>query len=314
MTTFEKRPGQDFVILNLTDLHMIDKDWQENSDMLQHLLRTVDALVEQTKPDLITISGDFTFAGNDYAYHCFIKWLDGYAIPWAPVWGNHDNQDGPEYIDDIADLFLGAKHCIFEKGDPALGNGNYVVRICEAGRPVYALIMMDCHDLATAPDGQLRRDHLWPSQMTWYEQQVQSMPGVKNAIITHVPLYGFHYAFDTAWNSNYDPKTVTLEQSHDPHYWNEGYKNSYGVNHEGVHSCPYDAGEFGTLVRLGATDLVISGHEHVNNFVIDYHGISCVYSLKTGHGAYCDPILNGGTVIRVGDAGRTIEHVYVEQE
>ena len=68
------------------------------------------------------------------------------------------------------------------------------------------------------------------------------------------------------------------------------------------------------IVRaLGSTKNVVVGHDHVNNFVIDYCGVKLVYGLKTGAGCYWNPILNGGTVITIGENGvRGIHHEFVD--
>jgi hypothetical protein len=83
-------------------------------------------LIERTSQNPITLSGDIAWVGNDYAYDMIASLLEIYKIPWAPVWGNHDNQGGAEYMDKIATRYMTNPYCVYEKGDAAIGNGNYV--------------------------------------------------------------------------------------------------------------------------------------------------------------------------------------------
>ena len=68
-----------------------------------------------------------------------------------------------------------------------------------------------------------------------------------------------------------------------------------------------------TLKQSRIIKTVVAGHEHVNNWMVNYEGIKLVYSLKTGMGCYWNPILNGGTVLAVGSDGiREIKHEFVD--
>ena len=108
MRILKKNPERDFTVLNLTDTQLSNAEWAEGHKAREILEYTVRELVARTSPDLITVSGDLAWAGHDHAYTMLADLLDGFSIPWAPVWGNHDNQDGAEYIDGIAVISFGA--------------------------------------------------------------------------------------------------------------------------------------------------------------------------------------------------------------
>ena len=109
------------------------EEWADGHKARRILEHTVRELIERTSPDLITISGDLAWAGHDHAYDMLASFIDSFNIPWANVWGNHDNQNGAEYIDSVATRYMSYKNCIYEKGDRSLGNGNYVICIEEQG-------------------------------------------------------------------------------------------------------------------------------------------------------------------------------------
>ena len=60
----EKDPNRDFVILNITDVQL--KKWQAYSEEGELATKIMDKLVEQTKPDLITMTGDNAWSTSTY--------------------------------------------------------------------------------------------------------------------------------------------------------------------------------------------------------------------------------------------------------
>jgi len=219
-------------------------------------------------------------------------------------------------IEAQADLYLTYKNCIFEKGDPALGSGNYVIRIEEEGKTVFAIIMMDSHNLVpyTKPDGSEIRiwAYLTEQQLAWYSEQIAAVERVESCMIMHMPIYEYNVAFDSAWNSEYEPKSVDPHDSYDEKYWNEGYKGSFGVKYEGICSYPEDEGVFDVILKEDSTKTIIVGHDHRNNFCIKHKGVKFVYGMKIGEGCCWNEKINGGTVMRISDSGSEIEHVFVD--
>ena len=131
-----------------------------------------------------------------------------------------------------------------------------------------------------------------------------------SAIVLHIPIHAYRSAFNEAFNSKYIANSISWEDSFDDKYWNEGYEDSFGLNNEGIWSPPVEDGMFELIEGIGNTTAVIAGHDHINNFAINYHGVNLVYALKTGMGCYWDQKLNGGTVLRITSNG--IEEVYHE--
>ena len=293
--TLQKHHGKDFIILNLTDTQLSNEEWNEGHPNRKILEYTITELIQRTKPDFITISGDIAWAGNDIAYDSLADFLEHFHIPWAPIWGNHDNQGGPELIDRVATRYMEREYCLFEKGDPALGNGNYVISVTENDRLITAVILMDTHDRETytATDGKEYEawSKLTPAQIQWYKEQISYLKerGCRDAIlITHIPINAYRIASACA-------------------------KESTGVQYEDISSYPLEDGVFEAVKEMGLTTHILAGHDHVNNWIIRHDGIQLIYALKTGPGCYWNPILNGGTVIRITEDGvKDIHHEYVD--
>lgn len=320
MLKIEKKPGVDFKILNFSDPQLGNEEWVPEHHCRKILVDTVTELMNRVKPDLVTVSGDLSWSGNTDAYMALADLLDTFGVPWAPVWGNHDNQGGPEFIEKTVDEYLKHPLCMYEKGSPEFGNGNYIIGITENGKPVHAVIMFDSHDRTpfTNDKGETSDDwaKLYPEQIEMYSEWVENLKKEgypESSLIMHIPIYGYREAFEAAFNKEYKPDAVKSEESSDGKYWNEGYKNSFGVKYEGICSYSADEGALDAILKGNHTKTLVAGHDHVNNFVIEYKGIKFVYSLKAGAGCYWNPILNGGTVLNVrSDGSVTVNHEYVK--
>ena len=319
MIILKKSTKRDFVILNLSDPQLSDSEWRCTKREGRLLRYTVSALIEKTSPDLITVSGDLAFAGNYVSYAKLTKLLDSYKIPWAPVFGNHDIQGGKEAVSKAADILCGGKYCLFERGDPSLGCGNYVIGIEQNGRLIHGVIMMDSHDRReyTNEKGEKRAEwaDLIPEQFPWYREQISRLKesgAAESSIILHIPLYNYREAAAAAFRPGLDTKSVSPFNGCQEGCWNEGYEDSFGVMYESISSYPTDNGFFDEIKRCDHTKTVLCGHDHVNTFSINYRGVRLMFGLKTGSGCYWDRRINGGTVLKIGDNGHmTAEHVFI---
>lgn len=320
MITIKKNPQKDFVILNLTDPQLGTSEWAEGHLNRTILEQTITQLVQKVQPDLITVSGDMAWAGQEHAYQMVGAFLNSFQIPWAFVWGNHDNQEGAAFIDKMATRFMQFSHCLYEKGDPAIGNGNYVIGIEEDGKIVEGLIMLDSHDKYPYTDENGKENMAWAKltspQLDWYKAQIRNLKekGCKSAtMILHIPIYAYLQASKAAYKSSVVLNELTVAQSMGAECWNEGYEDSVGVQYEGVSCYPAEDGVFEVVKAEGITKRIIVGHDHINNWIIRHEGVQMIYGLKTGPGCYWDPRLNGGTVLKINEKGvYDVWHEYVD--
>ena len=328
MFTFNIK-GDAFTVLNLTDPQLNDCHWDPTDPGYDHsfaaLDRTVRTLIDRVKPDLITVTGDISMTDQPKAYPAFADYMDAFGIPWCVVWGNHDQQDVVERIDfayKILPYYRSRKHFFHEDGDPAMGNGNYIIAICKDGKPVHALFMFDSHNCVWLPDENgvkhFYYDKLNEAQIQWYKDQASSLKAdgcVHTSMLMHIPMHAYQDAVDAAFKPGIDTLNVTLEESYGNSCWNPGYEDSYGVKYEpGPIACyPYDDGVFAAIEEIGTTENVISGHVHTDNFVIPYRGVRLAFANKAGCVHPFRYPLNGGTVITIHPDGHSdLRHEYVE--
>lgn len=336
MKIIQKDPNKDFIILNVSDPQLSNEEWGKNHPHPKILTDTLTALIHRVQPDLITVSGDLAWGGNVLSCTRLAELIDQFGIPWAPIWGMNDNLGGSDYIDSMGDILQSLQHCLYEKGPKTLGAGNYVIGIEEKGKIVEGLILMDSHGTEyyqnEAGETFTLCAKLWPQQLSWYHEQVKMLESKgcsDTTLIHHIPIFAYHSAFLEAFRHDCNPLDVSLEESYSGACWNDGYKDSFGVCHQSIASyhnsygnCaepmrrhPDDDDMFALIKECGSTKTVLAGQDHTNNFVISYEGVTLAYSLKLGAGSYWEPLLNGGTILRVSSRGvEEVRHEYVKIE
>ena len=277
----QKTPGKDFVILNLTDLHMTDFDYYGSYNV--RLFSHIRTLVEQQEPDLITISGDlFSSCSVFWSVHQLADFLDSLGVPWAPLFGNHDDGGNCD-LNYLADVMMESDLCLMRKGDPTMGVGNYIVNICQGEEIIHSLILMDSHG-----------DGLHENQYAWYAWAAEGA-NAPSTVILHIPLSQYETAYDLAWNGQ---------------GWNEGF-GAFGSRKEAI--CPERGSEgFFELVKaIGLTKNILCGHDHINDFSVLYEGVRLSYGLRLGvYGAH-HPDNMGATLLSVDDNGKMeLTHIH----
>lgn len=275
------------------------------SDVGKHAERLVRQLVEEVQPDLITLTGD-----NFLCKAGLIRWirlLDSFGIPWAPVMGNHDGDNGKDMDEKwISWRYMNAsKNCVFKAGPTGMGYGNYVICITENGEVIHTLFMMDTHSDAEdtengvinyAPDGSAHYDHLWEKQIGWYEWCVKGIEesaghAVESTAFMHIPVYQYKAV----------QNTMTSGGRLLPEYASFGS----GVLRETVCSPLGDNGFFAKAKELSSTTMMVFGHDHINNMMVSYDGIRLNYAQKSSYGCYWDDDMLGGSVITVDSDGHS---------
>ncbi len=271
----------DFRILQLTDIHLSDKDDRETQFKFLDLLYQ-----DANNPDLVIVTGDlFTFAGKDTAKSLF-NYFDGKKVPWTVCFGNHDEQCyfSVDWLTETLSNF--GSYCMFKdlQDDDVNGNCNFVINLKEGNTIHDQLFIMDSNrynfDLS-----QLGYDCFKQDQINWYERMVKYAEvhnsGVVNSLMFyHIPLPEINAAWDEAKANN----TVI-----------------YGEKREA--SCPpdHDYGFFAKIKELGSTKAMFFGHDHINNFEVDYQGVKFCYGIKSTDRIYHDEDMLGCQTITIHD-------------
>ena len=277
-----KKANKDFVILNLADIQICDFDASKDKKAIH---RQIDYLVEQTKPDLITLTGDQVWSNeNRYSLKTIISWMEDYQIPWAPIFGNHDmGNEGhipvasQEYS---CDLYEKANYCLFDRGPTNIGSlGNYVINIMDGDNIYKTLFMVDAGV----------NQEILPAQIDYFKWNIDGITANNNGVkpsgmaFMHIPVDEYYDAY-----YSYLKEPGTLVQGDVYHYYQLGGQLTTG---------------FFDFCLDNNVDNIVAGHQHGNSFSILYKNIWCTASLKTGpFGGIIDNdsiYLNGATTFTV---------------
>ncbi len=303
----KKTPGEDFVVLNLADIQLGDENVFAKEGT--YSLELITKLIEANDPDLITLSGDN--AWGPVSYMEVVSWLDSFGIPWAPVMGNHDGEGCISEFWAAYQLYE-AENCLFEFGPKDMGYGNYIINVTENGNIIHTFFMMDTHDSAefTLEDGTVVEgyDHLWENQLLWYEWAVKGIEDlaghkVESTAIMHIPVYEYIEAWEKVSITNPDGTNKLNPQF---------AKIAAGQKGEDCCPAPVNNGFFELCKDLGSTKTILVGHDHRNDFTVEYEGIKLAYGVKSGFGSYWDADKIGGTTIKINSKGKAklTQHYY----
>ena len=311
-------------ILQLTDMQVIDSSQRRVPDRLRadeieawtpdrfdalcgdH----VRSLVAQAKPDLIILTGDLVYgsfddSGSTFSWFC--RMMDSLGVPWAPVFGNHDNESR-RGVDWQCEMLSGCQNCLFRRGD-VTGNGNYSIALVIGERLVRVIHMVDSNGCKGSDDPAVTREcGIYPDQLASISETTEA---IRLANGDAVPAF---MAFQIP--------TVDFREVE----YQKGYRTDERTKYTIGVDVPSSDGDFGfqlethraKLVELdGFTDFlhetgidgVFVGHFHATSTVIDYAGVRWVYGLKTGQYDYHVPGQLGGTLITLADGGFTVMHL-----
>lgn len=289
--------GRDPVVLHLTDMQIIDSSQQRTAGRLggesvaywapdKKDVRCYDYLTEiitATGPDLILITGDLVygeFDDNGENFLDLIKFMDSFKIPWAPVFGNHDNESKMG-VDWQCEQLENSEYCLFLQRTMT-GNGNYTVGIKQGDKLTRVFFMLDSNGCGAASSESLANGHTRTSvgfgadQIRWYEKVANRVnelsPDTKLSMAFHIQTAVFGDAF--AKYGSDGKNQVHIDRLDDKY---EGDFGFIGAAMKG----PWDSDRslWNSLKELGF-DSVLVGHEHANSASIVYEGIRLQYGMK----------------------------------
>ena len=294
--------SDDFRILQLTDTHVGDKD-----NMKLHY-DFMDLTIKDANPDLIVITGDvFTFASKGTAKE-FFSWLEGHNIPWTLTFGNHDEQCFfsidwlTGYLNELNDIRekegIEKSHCYFKdlQDDDIQGNSNFIINLMNGENAFEQLVIMDSNRYNYK--GYFGYDYFHQDQIDWYSRCVEA--SVPSLMFYHIPLPEVR----DAWAAAKEDQSLILNPV------GEGQQNEEPCNPD------YNSGFYKVIKEKGSTHGMYFGHDHINNYIINYDGIHFGYGIKATDRVYADDSMLGGRVIKLANdhslSYEDIYHTYAE--
>lgn len=285
----------EFRVLVLSDLHLT---FEGPDEEMQGFIKE---LIDREAPDLVILNGDNItderLTDSESLRACLEKavaYIEEQSIPWMHVYGNHDEDYG-YFRGNQQEVYESFDMCLSKRGDEDVyGIGNYVIPVYrrdseDIGFAVWAL---DSGNYLTYEDkmslfpnestyggySQTTYDYIDGSQIEWYvntSKQLEEYAGGKvyGMMAFHIPLQEFY----TAW--------VNRESL--------GYT---GDKREDICASAFNSGLFAALRYRNDIKAVVCGHDHINDFMVNYGGIKLCYASTISNTSYFDENIRGGRV------------------
>lgn len=291
-------------VMQLTDTHFGGGWLSMKKDSMA--LNAVAAMITAEKPDLVIVSGDAAYpvpfqAGtfnNKSGAKLIAELMENLGVYWTVSYGNHDTEAYSFYDRaEITAFYEQYPHCLVRKGPEDVdGYGNQVFNIVNSdGMVTRSLFTVDSHSYVDGDYFGLmwKYDNIHDNQVEWYREIIEANRknnemkvlqssdsstkplNPKSSVFLHVPLM----EYKTAWN----------EYVENGYADTENVKYNYGKAGESgkvVYPGLYDDNFFETMQELSSTDSVFCGHDHLNNFSVNYKGIDLTYSYSVDYLAY----------------------------
>ena len=306
----ESRKDKSVNILQITDMQIIDAAQRRRPDRIRPdeiaawgsdkfdvmCGNHIKSLVAQSHPDLILLTGDIVYgsfddAGTTFKYMCNL--MDSFQIPWAPVFGNHDNESAMG-VAWQCEQFEKSKYCLFKRGNVS-GNGNYTVGIAIGNTLIRLIHMLDSNGCCSCNDPSvIKVEGIYPDQLELIANNTGRIHLAQNRevpafVAFHIPVDCFKEAeIEKGYRKGNDDKYVigvdVVAKDNDFGFCYEPYRTIATEN-------------FCEFLKKQNINGVFVGHIHNACYCISYKDVAWTFGLKTGQYDYHIPYQLGGTLI-----------------
>ena len=300
---------EDFKILHLTDIHLGGSLFSYRQD--HKALAACYALIENTHPDLVIVTGDLCFPlgimsmsfNNSAPVYQFAAFMRNLGIPWAYTYGNHDTESLASLNkEELNNVFMTLSYktsgtLLYPYIQPEIkGRNNQLIELRNSdGSLNTALFLIDSN--AYTGEGINVYDYIHDDQVDWYVGEVERMTAeagrvVPSMIFFHIPLQQYRTAYEL-YEAGSDEVTYF-----------------FGVNGEKmidkVCCSDYPSSLFDRARELGCEGM-FCGHDHYNNMSLEYQGVRLTYGMSIDYlvmpGIEKDTEQRGGELITVHSNG-----------
>ena len=290
-----------FKIVQFTDIHW--KFGNPKSDIAGERMAEI---LDAEKPDLVVVTGDLIFAkpateGMKAALAPIIE----RGIPFAVTFGNHDDEQDLNRKQ-LLELVQGMKGNLSSTTEGITGVANYTLPIESATSSSTAAVLYVFDSNSYSPNKKVK-GYGWIAhdQIGWYMKQSANYTATNQG--TPLPALAFFH--------------IPLPE------FNEAVKTEgsfmIGTRKEAACSPKINSGLATAMLDAGDVMGVFVGHDHVNDYAVDWRGILLAYGRYTGGDTVYNNIPNGNgariielsegsrefrTWIRIKE-GRTLNHL-----
>ncbi|MEG1685399.1 MAG: metallophosphoesterase family protein [Bacteroides sp.] len=275
-----------FKIVQFTDLHI--KHLDPRSDIA---FTRMNEVLDLEKPDLVVFTGDLIYSSP--AADNLKKVLKVAAdrhIPFAVTFGNHDHEQGLSNDELFKIISATPYNVTIDEVSTISGVGNCALALkdSQGKKDVAVLYCFDSNQYSTIPEAK-GYDYIKSDQIKWYQQRSEQFTHANGDIALpslaffHIPLQEFNQA---ATNEN---------------------ASLYGIRREKACSSYLNSGLFKVMKKQADVMGIFVGHDHDNDYAVNWQGILLAYGRFTGGPTEYTHIPNGARVIELTENSRAFK-------
>lgn len=272
--------NKNFKIVQFTDIH----EGPEKDKSISLMNRILD----YEKPNMVVLTGDNidgkckTIDDVKKAINNIAGPMENRKIPWAIVFGNHDDEHEMMTKEEMMNLYMTYKYNLSEVGYKTfdrIGNYNILIESSKRKIPKFNIYMIDSGKYAPSFIGGY--DWIKLTQIYWYKKTALNLKRNYNRIIPaimffHIPLRNFKKAWETGLidGERFEEESVAK-----------------------INLCL-----FSKVIKTGDVKGIFTGHDHLNNYCAALRGIRLGYAGYMGYGTYGkDDIPRGARVFLINE-------------
>lgn len=289
---------ENFQVLQLSDTHWKGgTDWTEGENFIKKVVNN--SKIPGGKPDLIVITGDCVNYGTYDDWKNYCDFFDSLQVPWTLMFGNHDARaflslEGlTSMLNERSKSSNSYLKFVNNINDPVYGDSNFAINLKDGDKIKEQLIIFDSNRYRSeaVADGYKNGDDCTHTdQVMWYKKLVnwttEQNGGkiVPSLAFFHMPMQEYLFAYESVLRG----ENKFLDEG--------GLEEKICCSRE-------NCGLFDAMLELGSTKATFCGHDHINNFNVDYKGIKLVYGIKSSTNNYHNKEWLGGRLITLKDDG-----------
>lgn len=268
-------------------------DCQDDMFPRKAMLELMAAALDAEQPDLVVFTGDNITGGGSPGSLLTSMAIKGIVtpvvereIPFAVVFGNHDHESGVSKEKQLQ-MYQSYESCLAYDPVPELtgcATYNLPIRSWDDTKDAFNLWMIDSNEYDRVNGGY---DWVHEDQIDWYKTKsadIATANGgpVPSLVFQHIVVPEVYEVLKqvpqgTPGSRDRFGKTWALELNPD-----------MATGTLGEWPCPpdYNSGQFQAMVERGDVLGIVTGHDHVNNFIGTYQGIDFIQSAGIGFQTY----------------------------
>ncbi len=237
------------------------------------------AVIEQTNPDLIILLGDNMYTESagftkvDEMIRSYMAIFEEYGIPVAMVYGNHENdvveKKGVYVCPKVLQMAMYQTYdCFVGTAGPdvnGVGNYNLPIMAADGSGMAFNLWFIDAGYNWNFENDLGGYGAVMADQIAWYVEASEALKAenggqpVPSMVFQHIEVPEIYDALvqtETGWALPEGSSGELLENPGSPKYNN---------------------GEFAAFVAQGGVVGVVSGHDHMNTYIVPHQGIDLIH-------------------------------------